>query len=73
MVIFKENTHRTTASSLGGLAHSLVAEFKAAMARQAAFRRTHDELSKLSDRELNDIGIDRSMIAECAEIEANRT
>ena len=64
--------HRTTGFSLGGFAHNLAASFKSAHARSNAYRRTYDELSRLSDRELADIGVHRSMIHEIAQAEADR-
>lgn len=34
--------------------------------KHSAYRQTYNELSKLSDKELNDIGINRGMIHELA-------
>ena len=50
----------------------IVADIKRALARQAAYRKTYNELSRLSNRELDDIGISRWMIADIAQDEANR-
>ena len=42
-------------------------DLQSAMARKSNVRRTINELSKLSDRELNDMGISRGMIRSVAE------
>ena len=42
-------------------------DLRAAMTRISNVRRTINELSKLSDRELNDMGISRGMIRSVAE------
>ena len=40
--------------------------FKKAMQQRAMYRKTINELSALSNRELNDLGLCRSMIADVA-------
>lgn len=45
---------------------NIVADVKAAFARRAEFNRVVRELDGLSDRELADLGIARSMITEIA-------
>jgi uncharacterized protein YjiS (DUF1127 family) len=42
-------------------------DLRAAMTRNSNVRRTINELSQLSDRELNDMGISRGMIRSVAE------
>jgi len=46
--------------------HGAIEALRAQRARQAAFRQTYDELAALSDRELADLGIARSDIADIA-------
>lgn len=43
-----------------------VADLRESAARRAIYRRTVEELSKLSDRELNDIGLARANIEDVA-------
>lgn len=64
--------HQTSSFAFGGVAHTLVARFKSAYAKQTAYRRTMKELSQLTDRELADIGVARSMIHDIAMEEAER-
>ena len=66
MVTLSTNTPRT------GLFAGLVLRFKEARARHDAYARTFDELNRLTDRELNDIGIGRGDIREIALEEAKR-
>lgn len=42
------------------------AAFKTTMRQRAMFRKTVNELAALSDRELNDLGLCRSMITDVA-------
>lgn len=44
----------------------LFANFSAALQRRRIFSQTQNELRALSDRELSDLGISRSMITEIA-------
>ena len=60
------------AFAFGGLVEALVARIRSAYARQSAYWRTYNELSKLTDRELNDIGVSRCMIEAIAQGEADR-
>ncbi|MEJ6398416.1 DUF1127 domain-containing protein [Yoonia sp. 208BN28-4] len=46
--------------------NALVADFAAARKQRRAFRTTYNELSALSNRELADMGINRSMIKSIA-------
>lgn len=69
------NAH-TYASAVSGFSltryfDTLVANVQAAAARSAAYTRTVNELSHLTDRELNDIGIARSSIHEIAKQQAD--
>ncbi len=43
-----------------------ISAIRAARTKHRAYRRTYDELSSLTDRELNDLGIGRSQIGEVA-------
>jgi uncharacterized protein YjiS (DUF1127 family) len=56
--------------SFSALVHTAAEAFKTARARRAVYNRTYDELSVLSDRDLNDIGIARSQIRDIALQEA---
>ncbi|SFR06779.1 DUF1127 domain-containing protein [Poseidonocella sedimentorum] len=47
-----------------------VAAVKAAFTRRAAYNRTYSELSALTDRDLNDLGISRSDIERIAREDA---
>ncbi|MEM6609906.1 MAG: DUF1127 domain-containing protein [Pseudomonadota bacterium] len=44
----------------------IFASFSEAIELHREFRRTHRELSELSDRELNDLGISRAMLVQVA-------
>lgn len=44
----------------------LIARFQESRARRAVYRQTVEELSNLSNRELDDLGIHRSMITRIA-------
>lgn len=44
----------------------LLKRFEDNWQRNKAYRKTYDELSKLSDKELDDIGINRGMIRSIA-------
>ncbi|MDO5658669.1 MAG: DUF1127 domain-containing protein [Paracoccus sp. (in: a-proteobacteria)] len=57
-------TVRPAKSAASGL--GLVARIRDNMARRALYRRTVSELRNLSDRELNDLGLSRSMITRVA-------
>lgn len=48
--------------SVRGAAFGLFAGLKAFYARQVAYQQSYNELSGLTDRELNDLGIARSQI-----------
>ena len=50
--------------------YAAYASVKVALARRAVFNRTVAELSALSNRELNDLGLHRSMIKGLAREEA---
>jgi uncharacterized protein YjiS (DUF1127 family) len=63
---------RTAGFSLSARAQSVFAALKAGFARQSAYRRTFNELSQLTDRELADIGLARGMIHDIAKSEAER-
>lgn len=60
------NTTRATQSTLADRFGSLFAGVKAAMARRRIYDQTVRELRALTDRELTDLGISRSMIASIA-------
>lgn len=44
----------------------MISRLKNAIQRQAQYRRTTDELSRLTDRELGDLGISRNQIRSVA-------
>lgn len=61
------NTTRTMESSrFAGKLSALIAEFRLALNRRAVYRQTFNELTALSDRELNDLGLDRSELRSIA-------
>lgn len=51
---------------------SMIAAFKMARARRAAFDRAYTELRSMGDRELKDLGLSRSDFVDLAEAEANK-
>lgn len=51
---------------LGDRFAAMIAGLRKAMAQRAIFRRTVNELKALSNRELRDLGIHRSMITRVA-------
>lgn len=59
------STHRP-ASNLSGWASEIVRRLSVRMARYRRYRQTFDELNSLSDRELADISVHRSMIPQIA-------
>lgn len=50
----------------------ILERFALAKRRNAAYHRVFNELNALTDRELSDIGIARSMIGEVAQAESDR-
>jgi uncharacterized protein YjiS (DUF1127 family) len=60
------NSTRATTVSLSDRFGSLVAGVKAALARRRVYDQTVRELAALSDRDLTDLGISRSVIAQVA-------
>ncbi len=58
----------TLASRLIELAHATLTHWRAASARQ----RVHDELDRLDDRRLRDIGVERADIAARVDVEMTR-
>ncbi len=59
------STHRASAGVADQL-HSVAASFQDYRARRKLFRQTYRELNELSNRELADLGINRSMIRRLA-------
>ncbi len=57
---------RSTAISVADHANDAIANFKAYLARRRVERQTYRELAALSDRELSDLGMNRTMIASIA-------
>ncbi len=49
-----------------GLIGALIANFRDRLQRRKVYNRTYAELSQLSTRELDDLGISRSMISRMA-------
>lgn len=62
------STHVTVsnASGLVGRVQDMIAALRDSWNRSRVYTRTYNELSMLSTRELNDIGISRSMITRLA-------
>lgn len=60
------NSTRGATASYRDRALSSIALIRAAIERRRLYSRTFHELSALSERELNDLGIHRAMIAEIA-------
>lgn len=71
MAIMNTNAPRS-AFGVSTVFATLSANLQAAWARQSAYTRTFKELECLTDRELEDIGIHRDMIADIAKAEAAR-
>jgi uncharacterized protein YjiS (DUF1127 family) len=61
---FTTQTH--AGISLADRFHAFRADFAEARAKRAQYRITRDELSKLTNSELADIGVNRSMITRIA-------
>jgi uncharacterized protein YjiS (DUF1127 family) len=51
----------------GGAANDILARIRLWITRRRVYNRTHAELSQLSTRELDDLGISRSMITRLAQ------
>jgi uncharacterized protein YjiS (DUF1127 family) len=60
------NSTRAVSATYRDRALSSIAAIRAAIERRRMYSRTFHELASLSERELNDLGIHRSMIAELA-------
>jgi uncharacterized protein YjiS (DUF1127 family) len=60
------NSTRANTVSLSDRFGSLIAGFKAALARRRVYDQTVRELASLSDRDLADLGINRAVIAQVA-------
>ncbi len=60
------NTTRNGTSSLSDRLVAVLGSLKASLAQRRVYSRTVYELSGLTDRELADLGIHRSMIADIA-------
>lgn len=60
---YVNSTRAANANSREGIA-AVILSFRTAIERRRLYNRTFRELSALSERELNDLGIHRSMIAE---------
>ena len=63
--------NRTTSITLADRFFAFVAEFNEAAAKRKLVRTTYNELTNLSNRELADLGINRSMIKSIA-LEASK-
>ncbi|MBV2358191.1 DUF1127 domain-containing protein [Thalassococcus sp. CAU 1522] len=55
-----------TQGGLGGRFAALVVDLRARLARRRIYRETLRELNTLSERELNDLGLNRSVIRRVA-------
>ncbi|HMO08704.1 MAG TPA: DUF1127 domain-containing protein [Paracoccaceae bacterium] len=60
------NMTRALTAGLGERAAALVASVREGLRRRAVYTQTLRELRALSNRELSDLGIDRSMITRIA-------
>ncbi|MFV0491473.1 MAG: DUF1127 domain-containing protein [Pseudorhodobacter sp.] len=60
------NTTRSASGSLLDRAEDLMNTFRTAMQRRRVYKQTIRELNSLTSRELDDLGIDRSMISRIA-------
>lgn len=65
-------THSHPLAGLRGALRSFLAHLADSRKRAAAYRQTFDELDRMSDRDLADIGITRFMIADVAAEAASR-
>ena len=63
-------SNTTTGFSLAGKLNQLSEAWKTASAKRALYNQTYNELQALSDRDLADIGIARTEIADLARQEA---
>lgn len=59
-------THNDARPEAQGVVTRMIADVTARWARYSVYRKTLSELSVLSDRELSDLGIHRSMIRRMA-------
>ena len=66
-------TSTAAVASHGGLFSRIAASFVERYTQYAAYRKCIAELSSLSDRDLRDLGLHRSMIRSLAHEEAYRT
>ncbi len=66
------NTPTLAGFSLRGRLRELISAMKTARARRAAFDRAYNELRRMDDREMNDLGLSRSDFVDLAEAEANK-
>lgn len=60
------NTHRRNGAALSGRLSATYDFLRERYARYRTYRRTLNELGELSERELNDLGLNRSMLRACA-------
>ncbi len=60
------NTTRTGTTLIADRLNAVLASLKSAVAQRRVYARTARELSGLTDRDLSDLGIHRSMISEIA-------
>ena len=60
------NTDRRTGAALSGRLSATLDTVRERYARYRIYRRTLSELGELSERELNDLGLNRSMLRACA-------
>lgn len=60
------NTHRRGSGALMGRVTATFDVVRERYARYRTYRRTLNELGELSERELNDLGLNRSMLRACA-------
>lgn len=68
---FAANITNARGNGLSAIAANIVASVKEAQARRRVFKQTFNELQSLTNRELADLGINRSMIRSIALEAAN--
>ncbi|PIE07934.1 MAG: hypothetical protein CSA74_04515 [Rhodobacterales bacterium] len=63
---FASDIRTGSSGSLAAVAHNIAENFRKARAQRRVYRQTVNELSVLSDRELNDLGISACQIRSIA-------
>lgn len=66
MAYVTSNSTAARGNSIGDRVNAIIADYRAAAEKRRLFRRTLRELDSLSTRELNDLGLNPSMIKRIA-------